>query len=155
MRQIKFRAKRLSDNKWVYGYFNGMDQTEELGEVVCIKDSDEMYNFCSKETLGEFTSLYDKNGKGIYAGDIVKFLDSEYMVIFEVGTFGLGSYIQIDYDKIEKEVEETTDNDYSGVHCDNFISLWTIYWNFNCDDDVITQIEVIGNIYENKELIKR
>lgn len=152
MREIKFRAKRNYDNKWIYGYYAGIYQTED-GKVVCIKDLYGKDNLCIIDTVGQFTGLYDKNQKKIYKGDIVKFLDSEYTVIFECGTFGLGTYTDIDYDKIEKEVQETTDNDYTGIYCDNFISLWTIYWNFNCEDDVITQIEVIGNIYENKELI--
>lgn len=37
---------------------------------------------------------------------------------------------------------------------DNFVSLWKIYWNLNCCDRELPMIEVIGNIYDNKELLK-
>lgn len=156
MRTIRFRAKRIDNGEWVFGGYSYCEKDNTHYITVMGKDHISHIGFhqqVNPETIGQFTGFYDKNGKEICKGDIVKFLDSEYEVIFEMGTFGLGTHIEIDYDKIEKEVEQTTDNDYSGVRCDNFIALWTIYWNFNCEDDVISQIEIIGNIYENKENI--
>jgi len=67
MREIRFRGKRISDNKWVYGYF----LVNQFGE----------YTICDKtfsaavipETVGQYIGLPDKNNKEIYGGDILKF----------------------------------------------------------------------------------
>jgi uncharacterized phage protein (TIGR01671 family) len=77
--------------------------------------------------LQQYTGLKDKNGKEIYEGDIVK--SENKMIVF---------------------VEW---NDLDGSwHCFNknhkFHSTWTLGHFIN------DKIEVIGNIYENKDLIK-
>lgn len=102
----------------------------------------------------QFTGLTDKNGKKIYEGDIVKFNKQIFRVVHEVGSFGLGHEDYINYNRLERSVFENESSTYSGCYNDNFISLWEIYWNFNCFDVFINKIKVIGNIYENPELLE-
>lgn len=52
------------------------------------------------------------------------------------------------------EVSCWYDNDCENCENDNYISLWEIYWNFNDEDDLIDTVEVIGNIFDNKELLE-
>lgn len=103
MREIKFRGKRKDNNKWVYGdlaflfgknpfimskcrfftdHYKGelVDNNEVLlGGFVSVKD----------ETMGQFTGLYDKNGKEVFEGDVVKLPAGNMRVSFSDGAFVL------------------------------------------------------------------
>ena len=37
---------------------------------------------------------------------------------------------------------------------DNFISLWEMMWNYNQEENSCYVVEVIGNIYDNPELLE-
>ncbi len=59
MRTIKFRGKSTNNGKWVYA------ELHEFGMY--------LFNECVQEnTVGQFTGLFDRNGKEIYEGDIVQ-----------------------------------------------------------------------------------
>lgn len=138
MREILFRGRRKKgDKRWVEG-----DLTQGYAGYVgivkwcCAGTSFEVV----PETVGQYTGLTDKNGKKIFEGDIlsIKCADGKsrpYPVYF--GTYNVDGF----------------GNDFHiGFYTKHFgedISL-----GFLADSNGPTDFEVIGNIHDNKNLLK-
>lgn len=135
MRDIKFRGFSKKYNKFVYGDVIKTTKFKNMSFIVVSNeyDEDRVYDEYYKEcefiaidinTIGQFTGLKDKNGVEIYEGDIVKF------------QYGIGRVYWCD-NTSQFKIEFNIDSD----------SLWL----YCCKNSII---EIIGNIYENKELLK-
>jgi uncharacterized phage protein (TIGR01671 family) len=124
MREIKFRAKHKKSGNWNYGSNNKKDS---MSLALFFKQL-----FLDWNTLGQFTVLLDKNGKEIYEGDIVKCVE------FFVAEIMIDPYqgVILQYAKSNKRVE------IMGTY---YEPIWRNHK---------TTIEVIGNIYENPQLLK-
>lgn len=126
MRDIKFRGQRQSDNEWIYG---DLLQPTELCDIYEISDCESIdgsrYDVI-KYTIGQYTGLHDKNGKEIYDGDIVKALISGRWFVGKVIYEHSGFTIDV------------TNNKALEFGRRGIIEPWT---------------EVIGNIYNNPELL--
>lgn len=135
-RQIKFRGKSLKNKKWVYG---DLMRNICATRIVRYKETDNEsgqradweYIEVDDSTIGQFTGLYDCNGKEIYEGDIVVYgVEIKHIAEFKHGMFGYtlmdGTFIGYG------ENQNFTFNplDKSSVH------------------------EVIGNIHDNSSLLK-
>lgn len=89
-RQIKFRGKRVDNGEWVYG---GIQIQHPHLQDHYIIDSDGYRQRVIPETVGQFTGLFDKDGKDVWEGDLVSFSGSKDIpplkVVFRNGAFGL------------------------------------------------------------------
>ena len=86
MRTIKFRGKSILTDEWFYGDLVHSADKKRTGILVNDKDS---YDECEvvPETVGQFTSLYDCDGKEIFEGDILDWNGIKVEVRFVRGVF--------------------------------------------------------------------
>ncbi len=148
MRTIKFRGKvknlhdshccgDLNDGTWVVGDLE-IHRKDERKIIHFYKEDGSYYRQydVDENTIGQFTGLLDKNGNEIYEGDIV--IIQEFKKPLGVVTWHDCGYFFID----------TTNGEWK--HFGNrFRPLGEIV------DVVRIQIEVIGNIHDNPELLKK
>ena len=125
MREYKFRAKSVKTNEWVYGSL----LRDEIQKKYYIVDNESgVGKEVDENTIGQYTSLKDKNGVKIYKGDILKYSDEDTAIVVFNEKY---SYFMV------KPIQD--------FYFDSDVLGHTIEYN---------QVEVIGNIYDNPELLK-
>lgn len=131
MREILFRAKREATNEWVYGYFvKEYDDFQIYVNSKIITKSG--HEYVREDTLGQFTGLTDKNGTKIFEGDVVRISEDYYDGLHYSGNevyYSDGAFC-VEY--------ETPKYDVTSI-------------GFLVREGV--EVEIIGNIYDNPELI--
>ena len=161
-----YRAKRTDNGEWVEGflangkwYFDGKEICAILPLDLCFCPHCEISEWIEIDpsTICQCTGLKDKNGKLIWENDIVDFLGHKGIVKYECGSFGIAYIDFIDWEEIESNICPVTGCDNALYACenDNYISLWEIYWNFNDEDYSVNTVDVIGNIFDNPELLEK
>ena len=148
MREILFKAKRVDNGEWVEGYYYKMSET-----TYCFKEDYERkpvpeHHYILQErmadwglpnqmvqieidpeTLCQFTGLYDKNGKRIWESNVV-------WLVYN----GEEHMYQIVWDNSELDFKATNGEENYGSNFEYLLC---------CDE-----IEVIGNIFDNPELLQ-
>lgn len=128
MREILFRGRRLYDGEWIEGNLFIPDLPDTPTQI-CIGTNVVRISYdVDPNTIGQFTGLYDKNGKKIFEGDVLDY--PRWVVTYcadvnESLGMNAGWYTQRD----------------------NFESWAELA---NVSDHV-----VLGNVYDNPELLKR
>ena len=131
MREIEFRGKSKNSGRWVHGDLvtnkyqsrQGIHIYEKSNNVNC--KSGYQFVRVDKKTLGQYTGLKDKNGTKIFEGDVAKCkVDIDLIVLVEWSEIMSAFVIR----------EPSKSIRY-------------------CDLCFARNIEVIGNIYDNPELV--
>lgn len=146
-----FKAKTCN-GEWVAGFLHCKDDKWYISNKAGSPFAYEV----RLDTICQCTGLKDKNEKLIWENDVVDFLGHKGTIKFECGSLGIGYQKNIDWEEIQANIMRVTgcENILYACENDNYISLWEIYWNFNDEDDSLSTVEVIGNIFDNPELIK-
>lgn len=136
MREILFRGKSIQGNDWEYG---GILPQNSEREVVIISGAAFLLNtrwqitdfsFVDPTTVGQYTGLSDKNGHKIFEGDIVR---QQY-------PGGDTCLFRIMWSAIFLKFE--------GIPIDKFLE-----GRFHFNGGLAGYREVVGNIYDNPELM--
>lgn len=147
MLDLKFRA--WVDNEMVYLPFAALQYFDFEGSYALSFVVDGYHGFwahecyekiskerCTNAPIMRFSGLIDKNGKDVYEGDIIKFMRVDYYI------GGSGEWLK----------GELSINKYGIPSIGQYQFGHTYYFGQIEDNDTI---EVIGNIYENPELLNK
>lgn len=129
-REILFRGKRVDNGEWIEGFF-----AKSGDKTFILIDNDIAVGYVAMkeviaETVGQFTGLTDKNGTKIFEGDIIKEKDcvhnGEIQIVGDVWQVCFKDGVFFAHNKMEAKF---------------------VYW--------LKNFEVIGNIYDNPELMDK
>lgn len=129
MREIKFRGVDNANDEWIYGSLVKVDE-----DYYILEDGETQahsYNRVDENSIGQYTGLKDKYNTEIYEGDILEltyFNDSKDNMYV--------SYLDDLARFVLRDLKEQNK-----------------YFNIEFFDK--ENMEVIGNIYEDKELLRK
>ena len=139
MREILFRGKRIDNGEWVEGYYvKALDMYDN--EIHVIFDTMTTFYSCGEtsgfelvdpETICQYTGLTDKNGKKIWENDICD-RKEEYP---EIVKYHNGDWT-LDYSYLKDK------------------KIGYSYCNLGFYVFERKQVEVVGNIFDNPELLE-
>ena len=140
MREILFRGKRKDNGEWIEGYYCpcSFGWFPCRPAIILKEDMDNGYwhpEEIDPETIGQYTGLSDKNGKKIFEGDIVKYKNTGGVVYKGVTLTVIGKVV---YNEKTTSFAVYGKDEIGAKYCDYF---------------PIKNIEVIGNIHDNPELL--
>lgn len=126
--RVRFRVWCVNKKQWETGKVYFDNEGRIYDDFHRVKEETHIINFC--------TGLKDKNGKLIYEGDILKVVGKQTEEIT-----GCVQWLD-DFCKFSLNIANSKEGKYQS--CEIF-----------CDFDYLpeTEREIIGNIYENKELL--
>ena len=147
MRVIKFRGKTKDKGpkwsyvdpiRWVYGNLQ-CPSVDGVGYFMWDRIDGCLFQVeVDSETIGQFTGLYDKDGKEIYEGDILVFDDGDALV-FDESNGDFKDYLEVRFVR----------------------GVFAFLWNGDLDDECPVNspthewARVVGNIHDNVELLKK
>ena len=138
MREIKFRGKEIKSGDWVSGNLSHYpNEKDAMIESVSSDDKKVLVtnHFVDPDTIGQFTGLRDKNGKEIYEGDILSVASKSDK------PFGVVMWHKEGYFCVEDHLSVSEPSDHISIGKLLRVSIF--------------EFEVIGNIYDNPDLLKQ
>lgn len=137
MREILFKAKRVNNGEWVEGWLFKTQEHSYIAYDIQFDDDlflspQNIFIEIDTDTICQYTGLTDKNGNKIWENDVVRYYD--------------------DLAEMEKEdliKWNETHASFTRLH-ESKMGLQYLY----IDECIANRCEVIGNIFDNAELLK-
>ena len=157
MKEILFRGKRADNGEWVEGFYMYYQVSPIKGQQFHTITNGKL-NWCGlldktnilPETVGQYTGLTDKNGKKIFEGDIIKYTRTKWNEpLHSDNGIDLVSFHEIYYDENEGSFKQRHYTDKGNLIASGFLSSFI---DVRADENII---EVVGNIYDNLELLNK
>ena len=127
-REILFKAKRTDNGEWVEGYYVYCRKRHYilplLNEAIGYDEREDEWIEIEPDTICLFTGLSDKNGKKIWENDIVEIASED-------------GYFLCEWD--DDTARYVLNGDGLTVDFDNYYGY---------------EVEVIGNVFDNPELLE-
>ena len=144
MRDILFKAKRISDGQWVEGYlYKQVGVKDRIYFAIEVIDNTVKAYEVDESTICQYTGLTDKNGNKIWENDIVRYQFDTDDCIFpnkdtkkRVGKIFFSDFRASFSVAMGRNGSKAINND-----------LFKYVQNGN-------RVEVIGNIFDNPELLE-
>ena len=138
-----YRGKRMDNGEWVEGAFcpknskSLFGRGKDIPNIIKLDDPYSGFWFeVDPDTVGECTGLTDKNGKLIFEGDRVVYPDCTSSSCYD------------DYNEGVVDYDEEAMRFY-------FTDRWFVEMeDFDVVDGMMIDVEIIGNIHDNPELLK-
>lgn len=154
MREILFRGKRINNSEWVYGFLYETEKSSSYNAESYILEKERLtINYkcvegitthipfvqVTPDTVGQFTGVTDKNGKKIFEGDIctINFLTISGKV-----------------NRRENYKCEFYEGKFCFVSDNGKFRCWYSEKEYIYEGACRNNIEVVGNIHDNPELLK-
>ena len=144
MREILFRGKRMDNGEWVEGWYqpettikhwDGIQETVGVTIAYKVEDGFLEDTLVDPPTVGQYTGLNDKHGKRIFEGDIVA---QNWYDYDEPRDDSFGKVVFCEYDCSFSVMDVNKDGFMPLGRCGSY------HW----------EVEVIGNIHDNPEMLK-
>ena len=126
MNRFRVKAKRKFNNVWIQGYVKEYTNPQE---TMVYNPYEDINYVVDNNTVCQITQMYDKNHEPIWEGDI----------------------LEDRYGRKGKVTWDMNNGMFVLVYPHGVEALTTMLPLFECD---VTHTEVIGNIYDNPELLK-
>lgn len=144
MRDILFKAKRISDGQWVEGYlYKQVGVKDRIYFAIEVIDNTVKAYEVDESTICQYTGLTDKNGNKIWENDVVRYQFDTDDCIFpnkdtkkRVGKIFFSDFRASFSVAMGRNGSKVINND-----------LFKYVQNGN-------RVEVIGNIFDNPELLE-
>ena len=129
MRELKFRAWDKHEKKFIYKFLMSSTDDKDSDDWTCpltLGEHNGHTEWLNNDQLiiSQYTGLKDKNEKPIYEGDILRYADTVCVVEFE--------------EKYARFILRDMSDDFP----------------LSFDARLLADMEIIGNIHENPELLK-
>lgn len=137
MREIKFRGKRLDNKEWVYGDL--VHNSKKEPTWIMLFGDTPRFILVTEKSIGQYTGVKDKNGKEIYEGDIIQY------------TFDSPESLYATENGLKVRISKVFWSEWRGSFAVGDSLANNDLFNYVRNGN---RVEVIGNIYENKELLE-